>query len=504
MWKLSIEDDQGHRTVVNLVRDEYTIGRAQENTVRLTERNISRHHAIIRRNGSGWLVEDQASYNGCFVNGVRVSQHKGFEHGDLLQVGDYRLVVTNEAVTAGAGLSSSGPQPSRSQTLTGQPDRLVMLVGPQPGMDFPLLADRLTIGRGEECDICINHSSVSRMHAEITRVADGRYEIVDRESANGVRVNGAELQRALLDARDAIELGDIVLKFIPKGMVYRPGADESQKLGPGTGPDRGAAAAPNGGRGPSTLHYAVIAGVLGLALILGIALVSTSRREVENPIGAASQVDDLPRVLAEARSLLEQGQLESAHVRATSGIPDTSALRASPEFQEIEARWADALFAQAQQEPDVEHKSSLLRRIVEAPSVDPQRRTRAQNWLTDLTEGGVEVDELPRVPRPTPNIAPALPSALASDQPDAAPLPSSEQVAPATSAEPTPSTPKAQPRPAPARPDLMAGATSGDRNRQLEAIAGLKARVTAGTATERERRMLRALCRQHGFPECAQ
>ena len=57
MWKLAIEDDQGHRTVVNLVRDEYTVGRAQENTVRLTERNISRHHAVLRRNGAGWVVE---------------------------------------------------------------------------------------------------------------------------------------------------------------------------------------------------------------------------------------------------------------------------------------------------------------------------------------------------------------------------------------------------------------------------------------------------------------
>ena len=36
MWKLSIEDDQGQQTVVNLVRDEYSIGRAEANTIRLT------------------------------------------------------------------------------------------------------------------------------------------------------------------------------------------------------------------------------------------------------------------------------------------------------------------------------------------------------------------------------------------------------------------------------------------------------------------------------------
>ena len=41
MWKLTIEDDQASKTVVQLVRDDYSIGRAEDNTVRLTERNIS-------------------------------------------------------------------------------------------------------------------------------------------------------------------------------------------------------------------------------------------------------------------------------------------------------------------------------------------------------------------------------------------------------------------------------------------------------------------------------
>ena len=46
MWKLVIEDDEGKRTVVPLTRDDYTIGRKEGNTIRLTERNVSRdHHA---------------------------------------------------------------------------------------------------------------------------------------------------------------------------------------------------------------------------------------------------------------------------------------------------------------------------------------------------------------------------------------------------------------------------------------------------------------------------
>ena len=52
MWKLAIEDDEGKQTVVPLTRDEYTIGRKDGNTIRLTERNVSREHArLYKKNG---------------------------------------------------------------------------------------------------------------------------------------------------------------------------------------------------------------------------------------------------------------------------------------------------------------------------------------------------------------------------------------------------------------------------------------------------------------------
>src|SRR5260370_15155735 len=91
MWKLTIEDDEGKRTPLALGREEYSIGRGEENTVRLTERNISRKHAILKRNGSGWIVTDPASYNGSYINGVRLVGEHLIAQGDILQVGDYRL-----------------------------------------------------------------------------------------------------------------------------------------------------------------------------------------------------------------------------------------------------------------------------------------------------------------------------------------------------------------------------------------------------------------------------
>jgi len=67
--KLIIEDDEGRKTVVQLVRDEITIGRQDGNTIRLTERNVSRRHARLVKENGNVLIEDLGSYNGVRVNG---------------------------------------------------------------------------------------------------------------------------------------------------------------------------------------------------------------------------------------------------------------------------------------------------------------------------------------------------------------------------------------------------------------------------------------------------
>src|SRR6478735_2284537 len=281
MWKLTNEDDQASKTVVHLVRDDYTIGRAEENTVRLTERNISRRHARLTKPGERWLLLDLTSYNGCYVNGQRVSEKHEIVHGDLVQLGDYRLQILDDSILDPVSFDKAVTMPAapRSQALLGQPDRLVMVVGPTVGAEFPLTQDRpLVVGRGEECDVSINHPSVSRVHAEIQPLGDGRYEIVDRESANGVRVNGVELPRTLLDARDVIELGDVIVKFIPAGDIYVPGADESQQASALT---LGAAAVgePSAVAGLGGFSQGVKLAALGgvAAIVVALALVIATR-----------------------------------------------------------------------------------------------------------------------------------------------------------------------------------------------------------------------------------
>src|SRR5947209_4022093 len=93
MYKLIIEDDEGKTTVVPLIRDEITIGRKDGNTIRLTERNVSRKHArLLKANGSVF-IEDLQSYNGIKVNGDRIAGRAPIAEGDRIQIGDYQLAL---------------------------------------------------------------------------------------------------------------------------------------------------------------------------------------------------------------------------------------------------------------------------------------------------------------------------------------------------------------------------------------------------------------------------
>src|SRR5271170_4970364 len=91
MFKLVIQDDEGKTTVVPLIRDEITIGRKEGNTIRLTERNVSRRHARIVRSNGSVLVEDLDSYNGVKVNGARIQGRINVNEADRIQIGDYLL-----------------------------------------------------------------------------------------------------------------------------------------------------------------------------------------------------------------------------------------------------------------------------------------------------------------------------------------------------------------------------------------------------------------------------
>ena len=443
MWKLTIQDDQGTPpVVVHFVRDEYTIGRDEGNAVRLTERNISRHHARVQRQGNDWRIHDLGSYNGCYVNGARVAETQSLQHGDLIQLGDYRLSIEDESIGTGRtdGVLTLPGRPG----INTQADRLVLMAGPGQGQEFVLNADRMVLGRGEECDISINHPSVSRVHAEIRRLGEGRYEFVDLGSANGVRVNGAEMPSTLLDGRDVIELGDVFLKFLPAGEIYIAGAEEPPRT-PASTPPQGVSTTTKVALG---LVVAVVAVVIGLAL--------RGSEPPPAPLVAAGS-DRLTQTLKDARALLKQGDSEAAMQKAST-IPEGSNLRESPDFKAILDAWADSLFDRALATQDTGEKRTALERIAGSTSVDPARRKRA-------------ADEIEAMQRPAVNVADLPSDDMTIEQPQKAPeAATAHSAAPAAAVAPTvthAAAPKAAVKPAPPPPKPATAAPKVEKSPAL-------------------------------------
>ncbi len=66
--------------------DRVTIGRGQENTIVVDDRMISRHHAVLEREGYRALLRDLGSANGTWARQGRVSQCY-LNHGDSFRIG---------------------------------------------------------------------------------------------------------------------------------------------------------------------------------------------------------------------------------------------------------------------------------------------------------------------------------------------------------------------------------------------------------------------------------
>ncbi len=81
------------RVVVVPVGAEVRVGRSPTVEVPLDDTRVSREHAAIRFDGTSVLVRDEASSNGTFVDGVRISGTRRTDPGAVILIGSTRIVV---------------------------------------------------------------------------------------------------------------------------------------------------------------------------------------------------------------------------------------------------------------------------------------------------------------------------------------------------------------------------------------------------------------------------
>ncbi len=69
-----------------LVNSTFLIGRGEDCDIVLLDRQVSRHHARIKRTADGYVIEDLCSKNHTHLNGVRIESEIVLQDGDEIQV----------------------------------------------------------------------------------------------------------------------------------------------------------------------------------------------------------------------------------------------------------------------------------------------------------------------------------------------------------------------------------------------------------------------------------
>jgi diguanylate cyclase (GGDEF)-like protein len=94
---------------------------------------------------------------------------------------------------------------------------LIIVRGTPQGKRYELAAACMRLGRDNAVEICIDDTSVSRVHAEVTSKGEV-VELRDLGSTNGTFVNGQRIAEAVvLRKEDLISVGSTVLKYLPGG-----------------------------------------------------------------------------------------------------------------------------------------------------------------------------------------------------------------------------------------------------------------------------------------------
>jgi len=215
-----------------------TIGRVDDNTIKVDNMAVSSHHAkLIRENGDFVLI-DLNSLNGTFVNGQKISKWI-LKNNDFITIGKHTLVYIDERVPKKSPLSDTSELRSPEGTVmldmrTQQQlleeaaakkgvDKVGELVGAltfisdSKGQGEIDLSKRITmIGKGKEAEIKIKGLFLPNISAVISRRPAG-YFLSHSEGRAIPKVNGESVKgQVKLKDGDIIELAGLKMQFFLK------------------------------------------------------------------------------------------------------------------------------------------------------------------------------------------------------------------------------------------------------------------------------------------------
>lgn len=225
MTKLIVTLDNAIIKEVPLSAETLTIGRKPHNGLQIENLAVSGEHAVIRKNATGFELEDLESTNGTLLNGAPLQGKHQLAMGDVVEIGKFRLKVASDipAPAAAAGpadfektmiMRSPGahampPAPSSPPPMANRPEtaapalgQIEVLSGSNAGKTLALSKNLVTFGKpGVQV-------------AVISRSPQG-YFLAHVEGREPPKVNGVSIGtlRHALQHGDNIELAGIQMRF---------------------------------------------------------------------------------------------------------------------------------------------------------------------------------------------------------------------------------------------------------------------------------------------------
>jgi pSer/pThr/pTyr-binding forkhead associated (FHA) protein len=191
--------------------EQIRIGRDAKNHVQLPDPSVSLLHARLAPvPGGGYVLIDENSTNGTFLNALRVlpDTARPLSDGDRVQVGRALLRVRFRET------SSTAPQPAFStqdlalalvqgaliQSGSAIVPRLSVVAGPDRGRELVLREERgYVLGRDHDVDLALRDEDVSRRHTSVVR-RGSRLWVIDLGSKNGTRLDSRPLRPNVAEA----------------------------------------------------------------------------------------------------------------------------------------------------------------------------------------------------------------------------------------------------------------------------------------------------------------
>ncbi|PYY10392.1 MAG: hypothetical protein DMG61_21840 [Acidobacteria bacterium] len=248
MAKLFLKYEQAVLKEIPLSQGVTTIGRLPDNVIQVDNLAVSGHHAKIYWDNEKYVIEDNNSLNGTYVNNARVNR-RALKDGDNVLIGkhilsfkeDWREDRSGRSVAAGPSASpmpkldpavmldtkgmkerlsnaaqAAGPSPTRQySSLPGgeKVGTLTILSGKTDDIQYVLTSKMSVIGKSDMASIKLKAWFAPKMAALISKRENG-YFIAASEKRIKVKINDEEIagQRALADG-DVIEVAGIKMSF---------------------------------------------------------------------------------------------------------------------------------------------------------------------------------------------------------------------------------------------------------------------------------------------------